>query len=245
MSVDNSVTGVTFTRQMTGPYVNDVKRRKSFAFAVLALLCLSTIIQAKVVHSGGDGNFCTAKGYLAFDYNQSEVRGGRLIKNVHFLKIVRFGPGDRIFFAGEVDLPKEFKVLSMDCKTERIEIAGPIWPRGIDEPWTRCEVRIGATTDIGSAECVDNVFYKKPLAEISRLQVMIQSENVNDPPPIALEAGNDSGDVYQLRRHLTEKHIPGRGAESKTEAEVVTLDKKGTILQRLVIYEYVVFEAAD
>ncbi|MGC2247288.1 MAG: hypothetical protein WA609_11855 [Terriglobales bacterium] len=243
--MDKSITGVTFTRQMAGPYVNDVKRRNSFAFAVIALLCLSTTIQAKVVHPGGDGNFCTARGYLAFDYNQSEVRGGRLIKNLHLLKIVRFGPGHRIFFAGWVNLPKEFKVLWMDCNAERIEIAGPIWPRGIDEPWTRCEVRIGATTDIGSAECVDNVVYKKPVAETSRLEVMIQSEDVKDPPPITLEAGDDTSDVYQLRRHLTEKHIPGRGAESKTEAEVVALDQKGKTWQRLVIYEYAVFEAAD
>jgi len=101
-----------------------------------------------------------------------------VVKNMHLLKIVRFGP-DRIYFAGEVGFPKELKTWWMDCNSKRIETAGLTWPRGLDGPFTRYDVKIGfPTRDIESAECGDDVAYKKPRAEAPRLEISIQSENV-------------------------------------------------------------------
>ena len=239
-----TITGVICANPTDWAYVDHMKRPNSFAFAVVALLSLSTMVKAEIVHPGGDGYFCTSKGYLAFDYKQNEIEG-RVANEMHLLKIVRFGPEHRIYFAGEVSLPVQFGILWMDCDAERIEIAGPKWPRGLDGPFTKCDIKIGPpTTDVRSAECVDDVVYGKPRTEVPGLEITIQSENINDPPPIALEAPTDPDHVYQLLRHLTQKRV-ARGGLSKTKAEVVELDQKGTILKRLVIYEYVRFEAAD
>jgi hypothetical protein len=64
-------------------------------------------------------------------------------------------------------------------------------------------------------------------------------------PPTTLEAPPDTNHMYQLRRHHTQEPIAGGGMNWKTEAEVVELDQKGTILDRLVIYKYVRFESRD
>jgi hypothetical protein len=185
----------------------------------------------------------SSKGYLAFDYNQNEIITGRPAKTMHLHKVVRIDPRHRIYFAGEVSLPKEFSIRWMDCNAERVEIAGPIYPRGLAGPFTKCDVKIGSpTTRIGSAQCGDDVINRGPLHQIPELE--ISSNSKDDPPPITLEAPADTDHVYQLRRHLTQK-LSARGLDSKTHAEVVELDQKGTILNRLVIYEYVNFEAAD
>ena len=74
-----------------------MKCLKSSGFTLLVLVSLSHIVKAEIVHPGGDGFFCTSKGYLAFDYNQIELKGS-VVKKMHSLKVVRFGPEQRIHF---------------------------------------------------------------------------------------------------------------------------------------------------
>jgi len=199
------------------------------------------MVKAEIVHPGGDGYFCTSKNYLAFDYNQIEIEGS-VVKKMHTLKVARFGPEHRIYFAGEADLSTEFSILLMDCDGERVEMIGQLWPRGKKWSLAKCDIKIGSpTTPIGSADCNDDIGGTYPTGKSPDLG--IRSEN--DPPPIVLESSGDTGHAYQLRRHLTQERIAGRGMNWKTEAEVVELDQKGTVLDRLVIYEYVRFEAAD
>ena len=218
-----------------------MKSCNRFAFALIALVGLSPIVKAEIVHPGGDGYFCTSKGYLAFDYNQTEIKGS-VVKKMHSLKVVRFGPGHRIYFAGEADLSTEFSILLMHCDGERVEMVGQLWPRGKKPSLAKCDIKIGSsTTPIGSVDCSDEIGGSNPTRKSPNLEIMSE----NDPPPITLESSADTGHVYQLRRHLTQEPIAGRGMNWKTEAEVVELDQKGTVLDRLVIYEYVRFEAAD
>jgi len=218
-----------------------MKRRNCFFFALIGLVCLSPLAKAETVHPGGDGYFCASKGYLAFDYNQAEITGN-VVKKTHSLKIVRFGPEHRIYFAGEVSLAREFSILLMECDGEHVEMIGQLWPRGKKPSLAKCDVKIGPPTrPIGSADCGDRIGGSSPTVESPNLE--IQSDK--DPLPIALESSADTGHVYQLRRHLTQEPISGRGMNWKTDAEVVELDRKGTLLDRLVIYEYVRFEAAD
>jgi hypothetical protein len=140
-----------------------MKRRISLALSVVALLGLSTRVKAEIVDYGDGGHFCTSKGYLAFDYNQN----GKPL-----LEVVRFGPEGRIYFAVEASLPEQFKVWWMACEAERVEVAGLTWPRGMDGPITRCDVEAGPrTTNTGSAECVDDAAYVKPLTATPRLEV--------------------------------------------------------------------------
>jgi hypothetical protein len=220
-----------------------MKPRYSFALALIALATLSQMVKAEMVHYGGDGHFCTSKGYLAFDSNQDqdEVTAGRAAKEVHLLKIVRFGPGHRIYFAGEVSLPKGFSSLWMDCNAERIEIAGPIWPRGLNGPFTRCDIKIGShTSDIGSAQCGDDVIKRGPLTEIPNLYIFPEDKF----HPLPLESPDDTDHKYELRLHVTRK-LSKNGLESRNKAEVVQLDQKGIAVKRLLIYEGYSFEAAD
>lgn len=215
--------------------------RKFFGFALIALVGLSPVAKAERVHLGGDGYFCASKGYVAFDYNQTEINGNA-VKKMHSLKIVRFGPEHRIYFAGEVSLSTEFSILVMECDGERIEMVGQLWPRGKKWSLAKCDIKIGSpTTPIGSGDCNDDIGGSYPAKKSPNLE--INSEN--DPPPITLESSADTGHVYQLRRHLTQEPIASGGMNWKTEAEVVELDEKGTVLTRLVIYEYVRFESGD
>jgi hypothetical protein len=218
-----------------------MKRHNCFGFALIVLVGLSPTAKAEIVHPGGDGYFCASKGYLAFDYNQTEINGSA-VKKMHSLKIVRFGPEHRIYFAGEVSLSTEFSILVMECDGERVEMVGQLWPKGKKRSLAKCDVKIGSpTTPIGSADCNDDIGGTYPTKKSPNLE--IQSEN--DPPPISLESFADAGHVYQLRRHLIQEPIAGGGMNWKTEAEVVELDQKGTVLDRLVIYEYVRFESGD
>lgn len=218
-----------------------MKRHNCFGFALIVLVGLSPAAKAEIVHPGGDGYFCASKGYLAFDYNQTEINGSA-VKKMHSLKIVRFGPEHRIYFAGEVSLSTEFSIFVMECDGERVEMVGQLWPKGKKWSLAKCDVKIGSpTTPIGSADCNDDIGGTYPTKKSPNLE--IQSEN--DPPPISLESFADAGHVYQLRRHLIEEPIAGGGMNWKTEAEVVELDQKGTVLDRLVIYEYVRFESGD
>ncbi len=219
-----------------------MKRRNSFAFALIALVGFSPMAKAEIVHAGGDGYFCTSKGYLAFDYNQTEINGN-VVKKMHSLKIVRFGPEHRIDFAVEVSLSTEFSILLMDCDAERVEMVGQLWPRGKEPSLAKCDIKIGSspTRHLGSADCGDDVGESFPTKKSPNLE--IQSDS--DPAPITLEAPVDTDHVYQLRRHLTQEPIAGGGLNWKTRAEVVELDQKGTTLDRLVIYEYVRFESGD
>jgi hypothetical protein len=223
------------------PYADEMKGRKFFGFALVVLVGLSPVAKAETVHPGGDGYFCASKGYLAFDYNQTEVNGSA-VKKTHSLRIVRFGPEHRIYFAGEVGLSTEFSILVMDCDGERVKMFGQLWPRGKKWSLAKCDVRIGSpTTPIGSADCNDDIGGTYPTKKSPNLE--IQSEN--DPPPITLESSADTGRAYQLRRHLAREPIPGGGMNWTTEAEVVELDQKGTVLDRVVIYEYVRLEPGD
>ena len=217
-----------------------MKTGNSFALALIALAGLSPMVKAEIVHPGGDGYFCTSKGYLAFDYKQTEIEGN-VVKKMHSLKVVRFGE-HRIIFAGEVSLPTEFSTLLIDCDGERVEMIGQLWPRGKKPSLAKCDIKIASpTADIGSADCGDYIGGTPPTKQSPNLEITSK----NDPPPITLEASADTNHVYQLRRHRTQESVAGRGLNSTTRAEVVELDEKGTILDHLVIYEYVSFEAAD
>jgi hypothetical protein len=218
-----------------------MKLRNSFAFALIALAALSPTVRAETVHPGGDGYFCTSKGYVAFDYNQTEIKGS-VVKKMHSLKIVRFGPEHRVYFASEVSLSTEFSILLMNCDGEHVEMIGQLWPRGKKWSLAKCDIKIGSpVTPVGSAECSDDLGGSYPTSKSPNLE--IQSDT--DPPPITLEAPVNTDHVYQLRRHLTQEPIAGGGMNWKTEAAVVELDQKGTVLDRVVIYEYLRFESGD
>jgi len=218
-----------------------MKHSGQFASVLIAVLSLSAISVGKTTHDGYDGRFCASNGYLAFDYLENDVsRAGHVMKTTHLLKIVRFGPKHNIYFSGVVNLPANLAIKWMNCNTERVEVAGPVEEY---KPATKCVIRIGVPANdggSGTAECRDDSGYEKWPADIPSLQIIAEDA----PPPIILESSEDSEHKYQLVRHLIARDR-ANGREWNSKAEVIQIDRDGTIIKRLVIYEDVRLEVGD
>jgi hypothetical protein len=93
-----------------------MKRRTALASIFLAI----AIVLSVPSRADDDGNFCTSKGYLAYELREGVTPG----VTGHVLKVVRFDPQNGIHEAGEVTL-HDFQVHAMNCTTDRIEISGP------------------------------------------------------------------------------------------------------------------------
>jgi len=211
-----------------------MQRLSDFALVFAAVMVLSAMSIGKTVHYGYDGYFCTSTGYLAFDDLQNNLEAGHVVRSAHLLKIVRFGPGNRIYFAGEVDLPPTLAIRWMNCNVERVEVVGPVDDY---KPLTKCVIRVSVPA---KAECSDEVEHVPPRRDIPSLKVLAEDA----PPPITLESPDDPDHRYQLLRHLTRRARAG-GLEWNSKAEVIQLDQNGAILKRFVIYEDQRVEIAD
>lgn len=93
-----------------------MKRQTALALALLAM----TILLSAPSRADDDGNFCTSKGYLAYELREGVTPGVA----GHVLKVVRFDPQSGIHAAGEVIL-RDSQVHAMSCSLDRIEISGP------------------------------------------------------------------------------------------------------------------------
>ena len=183
-----------------------------------------------------DGGFCTSKGYLAFDDLEfTEGKGGGV--EPHLLKIFRFGTGHGVYFAGQMTLPERLVVSRIVCRTDHVELGTRIYP---DPSPKRCIIDVATTSVMGgSAECDDDP--AESLLQLGEPQVLWGF--APDAATIPLES-DDSEHQYQLRRHFSQRIATG-GLESHIKCEIVKIDKKGTIIQRLVIYDYRKMSYAD
>ncbi len=202
-------------------------------FLVAAAMVFPASSIARTSH-GNDGDFCTSKGYLAFDdLELSETTGD---VTAYSLRIIRFEAGRGIYFSEQVNLPEKFVVQGMSCTTDRIELVGHIR----DPLLGRCVIEIGnPSSNAGSANCFDG-----PKESLAKLEAS-SSLSIFRPnaAPIPLES-LDSKYSYQLLRHLSRRRVDS-GVEIRSECEIVQLDKTGTILSRLVIYDNRVVHSAD
>jgi len=204
-----------------------------FLFTV-ALAMGSPALSAAETHHGNGGNFCTAKGYLAYDDPQQDSNY-RLI--AHWLRIVRFG-AEGIYSAGAASLPIDFGWPWMNCENDRVELAGG--PRNYPY-FKKCVLKIEDKAVIkGSAECYDDSIenLSKFGGEPDSLSIFGPSE-----PPIQLES-SDPDHTYELLRHSSNRRV-GSATEWHEQCEIVQLDAKGTILKRALIYDNVTMEYPD
>ncbi len=202
-------------------------------FVVAAMVCPAS--SSAGTQHGNDGDFCTSKGYLAYDdLELSETTGA---VTTHSVRIIRFEAGRGIYFSEQVNLPALLAVHRMSCNAEHIELEGHI----IRDPLpTKCVIEIASPpNNADSAECTDDP--KESLAKLGEPQgLAIFGPNA---VPIPLES-LDSEHGYQLLRHLSHRGVAG-GVEFRSKCEIVQLDKTGTILNRLVIYDNRVVHYAD
>jgi hypothetical protein len=199
--------------------------------AVYVLTCLAVVAVMSVPsRADNDGNFCSFKGYIAYQLRQGITPG--IVG--HVVRVVRF---DRhgIRAAGEVTL-KDLQVHKITCGEDRIEIAGFGTVRHGDPPLTRCIIRIGVSEkEIGVPECTDDA----TLGEGWRYVV--------GPPPPNLGQWGSAGSIplespdpshkYYLLLSPSRKKLDDHDWEIHFKTELVQGDSLGNASQRFVIYE--------
>jgi hypothetical protein len=74
-------------------------------------LALAIIFAALSAYAEEDGAFCVSEGYLAYELLSGLTSG----VNGHVVKVVKFGPEQGIYAAGEVTL-QGFQVHEMTCE---------------------------------------------------------------------------------------------------------------------------------
>jgi hypothetical protein len=204
------------------------------ALVVAAAMVFPASSSARTQH-GNDGDFCTSKAYLAYDdLELSETTG---VVTSHSLRIVRFEAGRGIYFSEQVNLPPPLAVHWMSWNAERIELEGHI----IRDPLpTKCVIEIaGPPHDAGTADCTDDLDESPAKLRDDPSSLAIFPSTA----PIPLES-LDPTHKYPLVRHLSQRRVAG-AVEFRSKGEIVQLDRRGTILSRLVIYDNRVLHYPD
>jgi len=195
----------------------------TFAVLLAAIASIFPVMSSAGTQHGNDGSFCTFKGYLAYD----DLEG-----ITHSLRVIRFEAGRGVYLAEQVTLPRTLTVRSMSCEADRIEL------EGYDSVWRKCAIEIGGSP-ASVANCSDDHgFDFAKLVEPPSLGIFGP-----DAAPIPLESA-DPEHSYQLLRHLSHRVVAG-GTEWHTKCEIVQIDRAGSILKRLVIYDNRSMEYAD
>jgi|SRR5579864_902581 len=174
-----------------------------------------------------DGYYCTSAGYLAYELREGLTPG---IKG-HVLRVVRYEAGRGIYSAGEVIL-KDFQVHSINCSAGRVEISG--W----DRVFIAYVVEISPPTGLRIAEHSDDSArqfdYRKDPPEPPNLARYARLETVK------LDS-SDADHSYDLVGTRTTTQVKGDESspawETHYHTELVQRDRKGTILQRVVLFD--------
>jgi hypothetical protein len=200
--------------------------------AIYVLASLAVAIALSVVsRADDDGNFCSLKGYLAYELRQGITPG---IAG-HVVRIVRFDSQHGIRAAGEVTL-EDLEVHTMTCDEDRIAIAGFGTVRHGDPPLTRCVIRFGGPqNEISVPECTDDANLGEGWRKVA-----------GPPPPnlgqwgregsIPLES-QDPGHKYYLLLNTSRKKLDDYDWEIHFKTELIQADSQGNVSQRFVVYE--------
>ena len=139
---------VTFNGNFFHGSFSYMKRQTASVLAFLAVV----LAFSAPSHADSDGDFCTSKGYLAYELREGITPG----VVGHVLRVVRFEPKRGIYLATEVTL-LDFEVYHLICSEDRIEISGwrnvftkyVIEIAGLGEVRTLGPHRISGTTMVG------------------------------------------------------------------------------------------------
>ncbi len=199
------------------------------AFGLILLLVLLGF--ATQSRADSDGNFCTSKGYLAYETRKGITPGAI----GHVLKVVRFEPNRGIHYAGEVTL-LDFEVYHLICSEGRVEISG--W----GNVFTKYVIEIKGT-EVRSLSHTE--YPGLAWSDAAKDGPAPASLQIFGPglAPLLLES-LDSEHEYQLLRNLTSRDVK-EGREYDRKSEIVQLDSKGTVVQRFALYKYRYVESRD
>lgn len=178
----------------------------------------------------GDGSFCLAKGYLAYEV-QAHVTPHA---TGHILKVVRFDAPQGVYPAGEKVI-EDFVVHRMVCGQEQIEISG--W--GLF--YEKYLIDIKDPKSVHVIEHSEDPSRKFDPAKDGPAPRVLWDQH--GPASFSLESV-DPDQHYELVITRSEKQVDG-GIEHHSKAEITRLDLQETILQRVWIYENTSLETVD
>jgi hypothetical protein len=166
-----------------------------------------------------------SKGYVAYELRHGITEG--VVE--HKLRVVRVGPDRGIYIAGEAAL-LDFEVYHLTCSPDHIEISG--WRKVL----TKYVIEFspsGKLKTVGPTEYPD-----VPWSDAAKDGPEPQSLGlfIPNPDPLLIES-LDPEHGYQLLRNSSQEKSKEGWNERHTKSELVRLDRKGNVCQRLVLYE--------
>jgi len=189
----------------------------------LAFFAVAVVFSASA-RADSDGYFCTWKGYVAYELRQGITEG----VVGHKLRVVRIEPDRGIYVAGEATL-LDFEVYHLACSQDRIEISG--WHNVVTK-YVIDLLPSGELKTVGPTE-------------YPNLRWQDAAKDGPEPPSLALFGPNNPLPVesldpehdYKLLRDMSKEESKYGANEWHIKSELVQLDKRGNVLQRLVLYE--------
>ena len=193
----------------------------------LLLLAAEFGLRPAVAHADSDGYFCTAKGYVAVEFRSFSTPG---LSAEHVLKIVRFGKGQGIHWAGEISLP-DFQPHQMRCQGKQVEIAGS------GKAYVKFTIDVSQPGKLRLLQAGGNPAVGGDGREPPNLGLW------SWPGTFALQS-DDPNHTYQIVCTHSEKPVKG-GIEHFHRSEIVQKDGSGTITGKLLIFEGSMLETVD
>jgi hypothetical protein len=175
------------------------------------LLACWLLVSAGAAHAGDDGNYCTGKGYIAFDLRTVGP------PDHHVLRVFRFEPGRGIYKVGDWPIG-DFGVRAMWCNGDRVVLSGVAFESQREEIDITGDKK--RELDLNKPRPEDAGF----LPEEGNLGI--------SPPKVVVLQSPDTEHKYQLRFSHSSK-----GFEDTSKAELLQIDSHQRISQRVLLYE--------
>jgi hypothetical protein len=203
-------------------------RRPAFSLVTLLVIVFAASVPSK---ADDDGNFCTSRGYLAYELREGITAG----VVGHELRVVRFDSQRGIRVASNASL-KDFQVQKMTCREDRVEIAGFGTVLHGDPPLTRCVIKIVDFDEkVSVPSCTDDAI----LGQNWRKAVGPEPANLGQSGragSIPLESV-DPDLKYYLLLNSSRKKLGTYDWELNYKTELIQADSQGNILRRFVVYK--------
>ncbi len=196
-----------------------MKRQPAFVVTLLAVVIAFSVPS----RADDDGNFCTSKGYLAYELREGVTPG----VTGHVLKVVQFDPQRGIHTAGETALP-DFQVHAMSCTTDRIEISGP------ENVIAVCLTDAPNPQKTSIVECTGD--FEQRFGHYREGPEPPNLGQLGRPGSIPLES-LDTNHRYELRITRSNKKVGENSWKMHYRTELVQIDVQGKVSQRLLVYD--------
>ncbi|GEM_PF-5331917 len=191
-----------------------------FQCLMVAICCGGQLLLPNQARADDDGNYCSARGYLAFDLRAAVTPG---VKYPHVLRVIRFGSAQGI--SPTEDLPiEDFQTHQMYCTAGQVFISG--WDRTY-------QYYLVDVHEPGSLRILKHV--NDPLREFSYSghKDAPTLGYASRPGTIPLQS-DDPNHFYELVMTRSEKRVK-EGLVNHWRSELVQTHRDGRVLRRVLL----------